>query len=106
MTIELERPLGLPALRLWLDELLWERTAAADLFRVKGLLSVAGSDSKVVLQAVHEVYDVVEGPAWQPGERRRSKVVLIGRRLDRAALEAQLRACCPPDGQAAGGGEG
>lgn len=44
-------PLDLPRLRRWLDTLLWEETAeAADLFRIKGLLHVAGSDRKHILQ--------------------------------------------------------
>lgn len=44
-------PLDLPSLRRWLDTLLWEGTAdAADLFRIKGLLHVAGSARKHILQ--------------------------------------------------------
>ena len=45
------------------------------------------------LQGVHEIYDVVEGPEWRPGEPRGSKLVLIGRRLRRDALAAGLQAC-------------
>lgn len=44
-------------------------------------------------QGVHELYDVVEGPAWAPGEPRASKLVFIGRRLRRPALAADLQAC-------------
>lgn len=130
------RSLDLARLRHWLDTLLWEGTAdAVDLFRIKGLLSVAGSERKHILQArprgmaaprgcclrlhvslvgwpsyppwhrpptctlpwhlqgVHELYDVVEGPAWAPGEPRACKLVFIGRRLRRAALAADLQAC-------------
>jgi G3E family GTPase len=88
------RPLDLPRLRHWLDTLLWEQTAeAVDLFRIKGLLHVAGSGRKHVLQAVHELYDIVEGPAWREGEPRGSKLVFIGRRLRREALLRDLQAC-------------
>ena len=45
------------------------------------------------MQGVHEIYDVVEGPQWQPGEPRGSKLVFIGRRLQRDALAAGLAAC-------------
>ncbi|KAL4424961.1 hypothetical protein ABPG77_002846 [Micractinium sp. CCAP 211/92] len=87
-------PLDLPRLRRWLDTLLWEETAeAADLFRIKGLLHVAGSDRKHILQGVHEIYDIVEGPDWAAGEQRASKLVFIGRRLRRDALAADLAAC-------------
>ena len=46
-----------------------------------------------VATGVHDIYDVVEGPAWREGEARYSKLVFIGRGLDAAALEAQLRRC-------------
>ncbi|PSC71484.1 COBW domain-containing 1-like [Micractinium conductrix] len=87
-------PLDLDHLRRWLDGLLWEETAEpVDLFRMKGLLHVAGSERKQVLQGVHELYDIVEGPAWAPSERRASKLVFIGRRLRRDKLAADLAAC-------------
>ncbi len=46
------QPLDLARLRHWLDTLLWEdgTADAADLFRIKGLLCVAGSTHKHVLQ--------------------------------------------------------
>ena len=94
------RPLELGALRHWLDELLWEEERGEgrpDVFRIKALLWVAGSARKHICQAVHDIYDVVEGPAWAPGERRYSKLVFIGRRLDAAALEAQLQGCLAAD---------
>ncbi len=50
------------------------------------------------VQGVHEIYDVVEGPAWRPGEARGSKLVFIGRRLRRDALAAGLQACLAPAG--------
>ncbi|GAB4820610.1 hypothetical protein N2152v2_007656 [Parachlorella kessleri] len=87
-----DRPLQLERLRHWLDDLLWEERTPdrPDILRVKGLLWVQGSPHKHVCQAVYDIYDVVEGPAWQSDERRFSKLVFIGRRLDRAALAAQL----------------
>ena len=108
VTVLLEQPLSLQRLRHFLDELLWEggsrssdcstapdvnSSAAPDIMRLKGLLNVAGSQHKQVLQGVHELYDIVEGPAWQPGEPRLSKLVFIGRRLVRDDLTAGLSAC-------------
>lgn len=104
----LEGSLDLRRLRHWLDELLWEGGAAAgggggvahdggrrrpEILRAKGLLSVAGSGRKHVVQAVHEMYDVVEGRPWAPGEARYCKIVFIGRHLDGAALRRGLSAC-------------
>ncbi len=46
------------------------------------------------MQAVHEVYDVTEGSSWpSKGEATGSRIVVIGCRLDREALDAQLRQC-------------
>lgn len=88
-------PLRLSAVREWMDGLLWEERATprADVLRAKAMLWVEGEDRKHILQAVHDLYDIVPGPPWRDGERRCSKVVLIGRRLDHDALIAALHRC-------------
>jgi G3E family GTPase len=73
------------------------QTPAPDIFRVKGLFWVAGSANKWVLQAVHELYDVTEGPAWEAGSTCRSKLVFIGRHLDGERLQRELEKCCCSD---------
>jgi G3E family GTPase len=56
---------------------------------------VAGSARMHVLQAVRQLYEVVDGKAWGVTEQRMSRVVVIGRRLDKAKLLSSLReACC------------
>ncbi|KAG7670129.1 putative COBW domain-containing protein 1 [Nannochloris sp. 'desiccata'] len=65
-----------------------------DIFRVKGLFWVAGSPNKWVLQAVHELYDVTEGPAWEAGSPCHSKLVFIGRHLGGERLKKELENCC------------
>lgn len=55
-----------------------------------------GMHAPPAVQGVHEIYDVVEGPEWRPGEARGSKLVFIGRRLRRDALAAGLHACLAP----------
>jgi G3E family GTPase len=97
VAVMIDAPLDLPRLRCWLDELLWERGgqgAPFQVLRAKALLHVAGSERKCVLQAVHELYDIVEGPAWGREEVRRSKLVFIGRGLEREALTAEIATCC------------
>ena len=42
------------------------------------------------LQAVHELYDIVDGPAWSREEPRCTRIVVIGRNLSRPMLEATL----------------
>lgn len=97
VTLVLDRPLVLTTLRHWLDELLWERgTRKEDMMRIKGLLYVSGSPCKWVLQAVHDIYDVTKGPEWEGSGTgyRYSKLVFIGRYLDRERLMEDLLKCC------------
>ena len=82
-------------LRDWLDSLLWDKgSPTQDIYRMKGLLKVVGSTQAHVLQAVHELYDVVPGIAWSalPAQQQQhNKVVLIGRNLDVEALQEGFR---------------
>jgi len=77
-------------LKDWLDTLLWEKdTATQDIYRMKGLIRVLGSPQAHVLQAVHELYDVVPGIAWSelpPHQQDNNRLVIIGRNLETDAL--------------------
>jgi G3E family GTPase len=63
------------------------------LMRYKGVISVAGSDKRVVLQGVHMLMANDEGTAWKKGEARDSKIVFIGKDLPREVIEGGLSAC-------------
>ena len=65
---------------------------AADLFRLKGIVSVAGSPNRWVLQAVHSLLDFRPDIPWGDTPPS-SKFVFIGRNLDRTALGRALDAC-------------
>ena len=74
----------------YLRELL--RSAGDDIFRLKGIVAMAGESNRVVLQAVHRLMDLRSADSW--GKRRRaSRLVFIGRNLDREALDRGLRSC-------------
>ena len=94
--ISVEGFLDVPKFNIFMAELL--QTRAADLYRSKGVLSFAGQgDQKFVFQGVHEQIDF--GPAqtqWQKGERRVSKIVFIGRNLDRKFLTDKIESCLVP----------
>ncbi|QRY70776.1 GTP-binding protein (plasmid) [Ensifer sp. PDNC004] len=66
-----------------------------DIFRTKGIVSVAGDDRFFVLQAVHKLVDFRPDHAWGE-DRRKSKFVFIGRNLDRESIDRNLRACLVP----------
>ena len=63
-----------------------------DIFRLKGIVAIVGEPNRVVLQAVHRLMDLRAADAW--GSRKReSRLVFIGRNLDRASLDRGLRSC-------------
>ncbi|CAI5741097.1 unnamed protein product [Hyaloperonospora brassicae] len=107
-------PLDQDKLERWLGELLWqqdsEREAAGvdaagrqQLFRIKGVLAVAGEPHKFILQAVHELFEVYASEErWTDAERngtvkRMSQVVFIGLHLIRSELRTGLQACVVRD---------
>jgi len=77
------------------------KTLGNDIYRMKGVLSIAGSAEKFVYQGVHMIFDGEFQSAWAAGERRCSTLVFIGKNLDKAALEKSFRECLvTPENQA------
>jgi G3E family GTPase len=64
----------------------------ADIFRMKGVLSIKNDSKRFVFQGVHMLFDGEPGKPWGT-EARTNKIVFIGRNLDRAALEAGFKKC-------------
>ena len=71
-------------LNVWIATLVREQ--GVDLFRYKGVLSVAGEADKFVFQGVHMVFEGRPSRAWAEGEERVNKLIFIGRNLDKQAL--------------------
>ncbi len=84
-------PLDGGKLNAWLGGLLKSR--GQDLFRMKGIVEVAGESRRVVFQGVHMMFDGRPDRPWEPGEDRSSVIVFIGRNLSRDELRAGLLAC-------------
>lgn len=91
IAISSSRPVDVARLTAWLTELL--ETRHETLYRIKGILSVPGSDVRQIIHAVHEVVDLSTGRPWTADGRRLSQLVFIGRDLDRKALQSGFRAC-------------
>ena len=75
----------------WLGWLL--STKGTDIFRMKGVLNVDGSDQRYVFQGVHMLFDGQPDRLWRDGESRVNRLVFIGRNLDRAELNSRFAAC-------------
>ena len=88
--IEVEGDLDLERLNDWLGNLL--RTKGTDIFRSKGILSIAGMEERYVFQGVHMLLDGQPNGTWGE-EERRNRLVFIGRNLDRESLEKSFRSC-------------
>ena len=86
----------LSKLNLWLTTLL--QTRGTDIFRSKGVLNISGSDSRHVFQGVHMLMGISSsdegvGRGWKDGEERVSRIVFIGRNLDREELVRGFTSC-------------
>jgi G3E family GTPase len=75
----------------WLSYLLQSR--GADILRMKGVLNLKGEDRRYVFHGVHMVFDGQLERPWSPDAPRRSRLVFIGRNLDRAEFEAGFESC-------------
>ena len=88
--------LDLDLLQGWVSTLLNEK--GADIFRMKGVLSIAMSQQKYVYQAVHMIFNGDFLEPWAEDEPRVSKLVFIGKNLDHKELTESFKAClAPPD---------
>jgi G3E family GTPase len=84
-------PLDGKKLNAWLGGLL--KTRGSDIFRLKGIVEVAGEPRRVVFQGVHMMFEGRPDRPWAPGEDRSNRLVFIGRRLDEPELRQGLRSC-------------
>jgi G3E family GTPase len=89
--IELPGKVAIDKINDWLGWLLG--TKGVDIFRMKGVLDIDGSDQRYVFQGVHMLFDGQPDRLWQPDEARINRIVFIGRNLDRQELTDRFRAC-------------
>jgi G3E family GTPase len=75
----------------WLSWLLGEK--GVDIFRMKGIVAVAGDENRFVFQGVHMLFDGEPDRPWKLGEDRVNKMIFIGRNLDRAELTERFTDC-------------
>jgi G3E family GTPase len=90
VAIDVEGSLDQARLNAWLGALLRER--GADIFRMKGFLSLVGEERRFVFQGVHMLFDGQPDRPWG-SDLRRNQLVFIGRNLDGAAIREGFAAC-------------
>ena len=77
-------------LNAWISQLL--RTKGGDIYRMKGVLSVKGTEKRLVFQGVHMLFDAKFDRPWD-GAPRTNTLVFIGKNLNRAELTEAFRGC-------------
>lgn len=91
VSFTLEQPLDFPAFNFLLNTL--EETFGNTLYRIKGFVYVEDMEHRMILQSVAGTHCWVPGAKWQAGEKRESRVVFIGKNVNKVALEKYIRLC-------------
>ena len=91
MSFEAARPLDPEKFNAWIGALLAER--GGDMLRTKGILAYPREDRRFAFQAVHMMADGDFIGPWKPEEDRRSRIVFIGRNLNRPQLRRGFESC-------------
>jgi len=82
------KPLDQFKIGMWLDAFL--KFNQDTIYRVKGILNIAGVDSRIILQSVHTQIQATVGKPWNADEIRESKIVIIGKDLNQEAIQKNL----------------
>lgn len=77
-------------LNIWLRDIL--ETEGANIFRMKGVLSIKDHPRRFIFQGVHMLLGGKAAKPWGE-ERRRNRLIFIGRHLDRKKLNEGFFAC-------------
>ena len=91
LSFEVSRPIDPEKFNAWISGLLAQK--GQDLLRTKGILHYRGDDRRFAFQAVHMMADGDFVGLWKEGDPRRSKIVFIGRNLNRPQLRRGFEAC-------------
>jgi G3E family GTPase len=75
----------------WIEKI--TQTQGPNILRLKGIIAFDQDDERYVVQGVHMIIEGNHQRAWKDGEKRESKLVFIGRELDRQKIEDSFRAC-------------
>jgi G3E family GTPase len=94
VSFEVSRPIDPERFNMWINELLQNK--GQDLLRTKGILYYAGDKRRFAFQAVHMIADGDYIGEVKEGDPRKSKIVFIGRDLNRPQLRRGFESCQVP----------
>ena len=91
ISLTFDRPMDRRKVARWLTALC--RNKGQDILRAKGIIDVKDNNRRLVFQAVHMILEGDLQREWRPDESRYSRLVFIGRNLDRAELKSGFESC-------------
>ncbi|WP_428485816.1 CobW family GTP-binding protein [Rhodopila sp.] len=86
-----DAPLDMQRFHQWIGDVLAEK--GQDLLRTKGILQFKDDNERFAFQAVHMIADGDYIGPWKAGDPRQSRIVFIGRELNRPELRRGFEAC-------------
>jgi G3E family GTPase len=75
----------------WIERV--TQTQGPNILRLKGIIAFDQDDERYVVQGVHMIIEGNHQRPWKDSEKRESRLVFIGRDLDRKKIEESFRAC-------------
>ena len=75
----------------WIQRVTQEQ--GPDILRMKGILSFKDDPERYVVQGVHMIVEGNHQRRWRDDEKRESRLVFIGKKLDEQALRKGFEAC-------------
>jgi G3E family GTPase len=91
ISLTVDAPLNMEQFNEWIGTVLMEQ--GQDLLRTKGILNFQGADDRFAFQAVHMIADGDFIGPWKASDTRQSRIVFIGRDLNRPQLRRGFEAC-------------
>jgi G3E family GTPase len=91
LALKTEQPLDPDKFFPWVQDLVARE--GPSILRSKGILSFKDDPERFVFQGVHMILDGAHQRAWQPQEKRESRIVFIGRNLPQDAIRSGFAAC-------------
>ncbi len=75
----------------WINKL--TQIDGPDILRLKGIVAFKGDEDRFVVQGVHMIVEGDHQRPWRDDEKRETRMVFIGRGLDREKIERTFNAC-------------
>jgi len=91
IALSTEKPLDPDKFFPWVQDLVQKE--GPNILRCKGILAFKDDEERFVFQGVHMILDGDHQRPWQPGEKRDSRIVFIGRNLPGKLISEGFEGC-------------